>query len=259
MVKEIKTSLTAAELNIIEKLLLKHGSIVDFAMVFNELKATKSRQEVKNMVSALTKKGWLIRIKKGVFVISSISGRGSVELNQLTVAQIINRNSYVSFEAAWQYYGFFDQYLKTITSLSLNKTYVAKFQNWNFQYIKAKKLLYKDYKEFNIDGELVKVASKEKIIIDFLTYRRTINNIDLVIEKLKNYQQEFNVEKLIEIGLESSITVQRTLGFILDLVNINSEKLYQTVAKQKNYSIMTTGSTVFNAHWRIYVDKFFSK
>jgi len=43
-----------------------------------------------------------------------------------------------------------------------------------------------------MDGRLVKIALKEKVILDFLTYRRTINNINLVIEKLKNNKKEFN-------------------------------------------------------------------
>jgi len=258
MNKKYTTTLSSKELEIIEKLIVKHGNIVDLAMIYKILN-NKSNQEIKNIVSDLVKKGWLIRIKRGVFVISNIASRGTIEFSQLTVSQIIESDSYISFEAALQHYGLFDQYLRVITSIGKKKTYVTNFSDWTFKYIKAKKDLFNSYKEFNMDGQLVKIATKEKTILDFLTYRRTIGNIDLVIEKLKNYKNEFDIEQLIYLSKDCSITTIRTLGVILDLIDIDSSKLYGIVKNNKNYSFMTTSSDIFNAKWRIYVDKNFKK
>ncbi|PKL71948.1 hypothetical protein CVV26_03460 [Candidatus Kuenenbacteria bacterium HGW-Kuenenbacteria-1] len=257
MDKLYTTTLTSKELEIIEKLIARHGNVVDFIMIYNEFKKERSNQEVKNFVSKLVKKGWLIKIKKGVFAISSIASRGVIELNQLTIAQIINANSYVSFEAGLQHYGLFDQYLRVIASVGIKKTYNKKFADWTFKYIKTKKGLFFGFKEFNIDGRLIKIATKEKIIIDFLVYKRTVNNIDLIIEKLKNYKDEFDSNQLIKLSQNCSISVKRTLGIIFDLVGINSEKLYELVKKNRNHSFMTSKSNIFNAKWRIYIDKYF--
>ena len=258
MEKTNTTTLSGKELEIIEKLIAKHGNIVDLDMIY-KIMDTKSKQEVKNFVSGLVKKGWLVRIKRGTFAISDISSRGTTGLSQLTIAQIINDDSYVSFEAALQYYGLFDQYLRVITSIGKKKSYNTKFSSWTFKYIRTKEELFNNYKEFNMDGRLVKVALKEKIILDFLTYRRTSNNIDLIIEKLKSYKNDFDIQQLIEMSKNCSITVIRTLGVILDLAEINSDNLYEIVKDNKNHSFMTTKSDVFNAKWRIYVDKHFEK
>ena len=254
MDKKYTTTLSSKELEIIEKLITKYGNMVDLDMIYKIID-NKSNQEIKNTVSMLVKKGWLIRVKRGVFVISNISSRGTTELSQLTISQIIDNNSYISFEAALQHYGLFDQYLRIITSIGNKKTYSVEFNNWVFKYIKTKNYLFKDYKEFNMDGRLVKIATKEKIILDFLTYRRTISNIDLIIEKLKNHKNEFDINQLIEISKDYSMTAMRTLGFILDLMNINSDNLYKIVKNNKNHSFMTSTSDVFNAKWRIYIDK----
>jgi len=251
------TTLSGKELEIIEKLLAQYGNVVSFGVIYKILAKTKSRQEVKNMVSGLAKKGWLVRIKRGVYVISDISSRGTVLLSQLTIAQIINENSYISFEAALQYYGLFDQYLRVITSIGKKKSYTAKFSDWTFKYIKTKNNLFGNYKEFNLDGRLVKIATKEKAILDFLTYRRTASNIDLVVEKLKNYKGEFDLKKLIEISKNCSITVKRALGVVLDLAGLNSDEMHKDVEKNKNHSFMTATGRVFNAKWRIYIDKRF--
>ncbi len=256
MNKTYTTTLSSKELEIIEKLIAKHGNIVNLGMIYRILD-NKSNQEVKNTVSDLVKKGWLIRVKRGVFVVSDIASRGTIRLSQLTVSQIIDNDSYVSFEAALQHYGLFDQYLRIITSIGKKKKYTVKFSDWTFKYIKTKKDLFNNYKEYNIDGRLVKIATKEKVILDFLTYRRTIANIDLIIEKLKNYKDEFDIKQLIELSKKCSITTIRTLGVVLDLAEINSDNLYRILKNNKNHSFMTATSDTFNAKWRIYVDKNF--
>lgn len=258
MNKTYITTLSGKELEIIEKLIAEHGDVVDFSMIYEKFGKNREKQEIKNFISKLIKKGWLIRIKRGVFVVSDISGRGSIELGQLTIAQIIDNDSYISFEGALQHHGFFDQYLRVITSVGSKRAYTRKFSDWTFKYIKTKKGLFKDFKEYNIDGQLVKIASKEKAIIDFLTYRRTSHDFDLIIEKLINYRNEFDVQRFLETSKNCSITTKRILGLILDIANIDSSKLYEAVKVNKNHSFMTGTSDSFNAKWRIYTDKNFA-
>ena len=259
MDKIFRTTLTGKELEIIEKLILKHGNVVDFNMVYQAIGKKRSNQEIRNFISKLIKKGWFMKIKKGIYIISDIASRGNIELNQLAIAHIIDPNSYISFEAALQHYHMFDQYLKIIVSVGHKRTHLKQVSNWNFKYIKVKKGLFSDFKEFNIDGQLVKIASREKAIIDFLIYRRTEYSIDLIIEKIKDYQNDLDIDKLIQISKKCPITIQRTLGVVFDILNIDSQKLYKLVQKNKNYSFMTTPSKIFNAKWRIYLPSLIQK
>lgn len=254
MNKKHTKTLSGKELELIEKLIANHGNVVTFDMIFEKLRKNTEKQIVKNFVSNLVKKGWLIRIKKGVFAISDISGRGSIELSQLTIAQIIDQSSYISFEAALQHHGLFDQYLRVISSIGKKRTYTKKFSDWSFKYIKVKKELFGNFNEYNIDGHLLKIASKEKVIIDFLTYRRNSHDFDLVIEKLKSYSHEFKLDNIINISKKCSITTQRILGVILDLVEIDSSKLHNIVKSNRNHSCIRSSSNIFNAKWRIYID-----
>ena len=259
MSKIYTKSLSAKELELIERLILNHGNVVSFDMIYKKLTKNNGKQEIQNFVSKLVEKGWLIRIKRGVFAVSSIAGRGNIELSQLSIAQIINNESYISFEAALQHYGLFDQYLRVVTSVGKKRTYSRKFSDWTFKYVKVKKYLFSDFKEYNLDGMLVKVASKEKIILDFLTYRRNLYDIDLVVEKLRDYKNDFDIEHLITLSEECSITVKRTLGLIFDLLEINSDVLYEKIKNNKNHSFMTSKSDVFIAKWRIYASEKFIK
>ncbi|MCK9438482.1 hypothetical protein M0Q39_00165 [Patescibacteria group bacterium] len=257
MSKKNTITLSKSELKILEDLVLDYGSVVDFNMISKKIGKNKNKQEIKNIIGKLVKKGWLVRIKRGLFAVSDIYSRGSVTFSQQTIAQIIDVNSYVSFEGALQYYGMFDQYLKTITSIGLKRAYYKKFSNWVFRYIKSKKELFGDFKEYNIDGRLVKIAIREKAILDFLEYRRSFYSVDLVIERLKDYKNDIDMKKLISISKKYSLTSKRVLGFILDFLNYNSDDLYNEIKKNKNHSFMTSKSKNFNAKWRLYVDDYF--
>lgn len=252
------TTLSKKELKLLENLIKQYGNVVDFAMIRKELN-TSNKQIVKNLTSSLIKKGWLVRIKKGTFFISDISGRGLIDFNQLTIAQLLIKDSYVSFEAALQYYGLFDQYLSTIYSISDTKKSKKEFKDWKYVFCKTKKGQYGNFKEFNMDGYLIKIASKEKAIIDFLVYRRTANNIDLVLEKLKEHKDDFDFNSMVDLASNSSIVVKRSLGFLFDLIGIDSSELYKQIEKRRDYSLLCSKKELFNAKWRIYIDKYFEK
>ena len=260
MVKNNTASLSNKELDLIENLIFERGSLVTFDNIYQKLGKNKTKQEVKNIISKLVKKGWLVRIKKSTYIITEISDRGTINLNQLALAHIINNDSYISFEAALSHYGLFDQYLRTIKSIGKKRTYIYKYSNWIFKYFKVKDGMFGDYMEYSIDGQLVKVATKEKAIIDMLTYKRTIHSVDLVIEKLLTYKDEFDFKKIIEISKKSSITIKRILGFILDSINVDSNELYEDIKNNNNYSYMTKDSNLFNSKWRLYInEKFLNK
>jgi len=252
------TTLSKKELELLESLIKQYGNVVDFALISKELN-TSSKQIIKNLVSSLIKKGWLVRIKKGTFFISDISGRGLIDLNQLTIAQLLIKDSYISFEAALQYYGLFDQYLSKIYSISNTRKSKKEFKDWKYVFCKTKKGLYGGFKEFNMDGYLIKIASKEKAIIDFLIYRRTIHGMDLVLEKLKEHKNDFDFKLMISLASNSSIVVKRSLGFLFDLVGIDSSEPHKQIEKRRDYSLLCNKKEIFNAKWRIYIDKYFEK
>ncbi len=256
MYKSYTTTLSSKELRVIEMLLADYGNIVNFSAIYEKLSHDMGRQEVKNFVSKLVKKGWLIRVKRGIFVISSnIAGRGSIQLSQLTIAQILDEDSYVSFEGAWQFHGLFDQYLRLVTSVGKKRAYSRQLSDWIFKYIKFKKGLFFGFERYNIDGRLVNIASKEKAVLDFLTYRRDLHSVDLVIEKLREYRDDFDMDKLVQISQVCSITARRMLGVIFDLAGIDSSRLHEGIRDNKSHSFMTAGSDAYDAKWKIYIDK----
>jgi len=253
------TILSQKDAVLIENLIIKYGLFVNFEQIFSELRGEKSLQETKNIVGKLHRQGWLVRIKRGIYYISNLESRGSINISPIVIAQILVKDSYVSYEVALQNYGMFDQYLKTITSVSLKRVKTKEVQGINYKFIATNQSNYFGWKKFQIEGREVRIAEAEKAIMDILSFKRTISSIDLVLEKLREYKNNFNIEKINEFSEKQSITVKRILGFLMDKVNMDSDVICSQIKKTKSNSYMSKESRNFNAKWRLYYSDHFKQ
>lgn len=253
-----KTILSEKEFNLVENLISEYGVIVDFEQIFSQLKDRLGRQEARNLVSKLVENGWLVRIKKGVYYITTLESRGMATISELVIAQVLIADSYVSFESALQYHKMFDQHIRTVTSLSFKKKKEKLIQGTVYKFINTSEKNYYGWENVQIEGRSVKVATLEKAVLDMLAYNRTTHSIDLVMEKLREYKDNFNWERLNKFSQKQSVTVQRILGFLLDKIEVDSSYLYEMTSKSKGRSsYMTKDSKLFNAKWRLYYHSHF--
>lgn len=252
------TILSQKESELLENLIAKTGLFATFEQVVEELNSSMSRQEIRNLVSKLVKNGWLVRIKKGVYYITTLESRGTFNISGFIISQVLSADSYISCESALQHRGMFDQHLKTITGISLKKMSRKEIQGTTFEFITASKKNFYGWDEFEMEGCLVKIATAEKAILDMLNFRRTIHSIDLVLEKLKDYQNNFDIAKLNEFSKKQSVTVKRILGFLFDKTGIDSSYIYNLTKGESSNSHMTGDSKLFNAKWRLYYHNHFN-
>ncbi len=250
-----RTILSEKEYNLIEEIITQFSVIVTFEQIFSILKKRMSRQAAKNLLNKLVRNGWLVRIKKGVYAVSSLESRGFLTISTFKIAQVLNENSYVSFEAALQDHGMFDQMLKKVTSVSLKRHATKKAQDTIYQFVKAKEGLFFGWEEERVDNFLVKVATSEKAILDILAYNRNAYSVDIVLEKLKEYKNKFDLERLNKFCSKYSLTVQRITGFLLDKLKIDSTYLHALTKGNKSASFIGKDSKQFNSKWRLYYDK----
>ena len=247
-----RTILSEKELNLIEDIIAKFGIIVTFEQIYNILNGKRNRQAARNLVNKLTKNGWLVRIKKGVYAVASLESRGFLVTHAFKIAQTLISDSYISFEAALQHYGMFDQMLRTIVSISLKRRKIRDIQGITYRFIRVKKELFFGWEENRVENYVVNVATLEKAILDILMFKRNEYYLDLVYEKLKEYKNKFDLTLLNKFSSKCSKTVQRILGFFFDKLSIDSAYLYKLTTGNKGCSYMTKDSEKFNAKWRLY-------
>ena len=250
-----RTILSEKEYNLLEEIIAQFSAIVTFEQIFSILKKRMGRQAVRNLINKLVKNGWLVSIKKGVYAVSSLESRGLLTISTFKIARILNENSYVSFEAALQHHGMFDQMLRKITSVSLKRYAAKETQKTIYRFVKAKKNLFFGWEEEMVDNFLVKVATSEKAILDILAYNRNAYSVDIVLEKLREYKNKFNLELLNKFCGKHSLTVKRIMGFLFDKLKIDSTYLYALTKGKKSTSFINKDFKQFNAKWRLYYNQ----
>lgn len=249
------TILSEKDIKLIEKAIIKHGRILnihELTTIFQELYTDSSSH---NRINMLAKAGWFKRIKRGLYlIVDSLSARSQNDLSLYVIANSLAKESYVSLSYALNYYQMFDQYDKTITSITTKNSKKYNFDNNTYNFSKIKKGLYFGFIEKRENGKIIKIAEAEKALIDYLYLDTGFGSASLVFEKIKNYHKELDLSKLQTYAIRSGLTIIRKIGFILDTLHLDSEQTFSALKNKKGSSYFTTDSKLFNAKWRLYYD-----
>ncbi|MCF6241604.1 MAG: hypothetical protein L3J74_09695 [Bacteroidales bacterium] len=117
------------------------------------------------------------------------------------VANKIYNPSYISLESALTYYGLIPEASFSITSVSTLKTMIFSNNLANFYYASIKKEYFFAYRLIKHNQQVIKIADKEKAILDFLYLRKNIKTKEdieslrlnkVLINESLNFQKMFN-------------------------------------------------------------------
>ena len=254
----IGTGISEKELQNLETALARFGAVVSFEQLSEAFQ--EERTYLRKRISQFARKGWLFRIKKGVYVISDLHSRGSLSISQYAVVNLLVEPAYVSFESALQYHGLYDQLLSRVTSVATKQFQDRNIDGYTFSFVKTLPIYFYGWESHSVDGQTVKIAFKEKALVDLIQYHRSRYSVDLIFEKLNDFTHEFDLDKLIEFSLQSTIATQRILGFVLDRLGVDTEKLTEVLKNHHGTSRITSSDdNIFDSKWRLYYDRYFER
>lgn len=250
--------LTSAQLQVIEELIATYGLVVTTKQVL-DLLHFETEESKYRFVSQLAEAGWLVRIKQGLYQIADVSSLGTLTLSRFAIAHLLLPESYVSFQAALQFHGLFDQGLKSVSCVALRQKRQVTLQGITYYFVRAQQDAYMGFATHAIDGQQVRIAQAEKALIDLMQFRRSGHTVDLVLEILRDNHHRLNLDRLIDLALLSPISVQRIFGFLLDGLGLEHSALLATARQSTSVSKLTSQSDQYNGDWRLYYDPFFTR
>ena len=254
-----QTILSQKQSELLENLIGKYGLIVSSEQVIEFAKSNWDHQQAKNLITKLVKDGWLIRIKRGLYAISGLTGRGFLSVSPYVVANLLVKDSYVSFESALQFHNMFDQLMSKTVSVGLKMYKTVQLNNMEYGFVKTKKGLYFGFIEAPMEEHVARIATAEKALIDMVNFRKSKLTIDTVIEKIINHKRNLDFNRLNEYLPQFSGTTVKIFGLIFDLLGINSDLLYEFSKRKRGTNWMLPGDRKFNAKWRLYYDDYFDR
>jgi len=243
------------DLKLIEQILINEGRVVTTKQLMLYL---ENYSDVNKKISSLINKGLLVKLKKGTYYIAKIGSLGFTSMSNYKIASIIGEQSYVSFEGALKYHGLFDQGINKYRSISLNQYISKKLEETTYEYVKVKKEMFFGFNLEEVDGGNARIASVEKALLDILEYKRTINTVSIVLEKINLYQHEIKFDRLYKYAKSFSQTAIKTLGLLLDFLDLDSTN-FEKLVKKESTSRMLKNSDKFNNKWRLYYNSAIEK
>jgi len=130
--------------------------------------------DTRQKVSMLEKNGEIIRLKKGLYVVSpEIS---DMMISTELIANHLYAPSYVSMETALRYYGLIPEavYLMRSMTLKQSRTFVNSFGRFEFLST-SRKSYYIGIKSGECEGSYFQIATPEKALCDLVAQTRGIN------------------------------------------------------------------------------------
>jgi len=155
----------------------------------------KDRNYLKILLSRYSRKGKIIRLKRGLYVtknfIDDAQAKGTFSSYLEFLATVIYSPSYLSLEYILYKHNILTEVPVNFTLITTNKT--AKFTNkvGSFFYHKIKDSLFAGFKIIEKQGFFIYEATKAKALFDSLYLRK-----NLLVDKKAMEELRFNVENL---------------------------------------------------------------
>jgi predicted transcriptional regulator of viral defense system len=247
--------LSTKDANLLERVIASYGHIAHFHELKEVFGDDKKDSEIRQRVARLAKQGWLVRIKKGLYVVvSDITSLAENNVSLLRISNALNHDSYVSLSSAFFHYGLVDQLLTTVTAITNQKTRKFRFQDFTFTFSKVREDFYFGFSESRVEGKLVRIADLEKVVLDYLYLKNDAYSLNLLWEKISENADRFDFSKLRDYALRCNLRLRRTTGFLLDLLEADARQLHDSITEHRGYSLMTSDSATFDTKWRLYYD-----
>ena len=252
-----KTTLAVKDGELLEVLIAKYGKMATAKQIEAEAKGVWDYQQMHNRIQQLVKNGWLFRIKRGLYAINDLSSRGFLSISPYVIAGLLVENSYVSFEAALNYRGMFDQFVQQCSSVSLKQHKETILESIQYRFIKTQEKFFIGWEQVEIENMSARIASAEKALVDLIHFRTGKYVVDLVIEKLQTHEKDLNIENLIHFASLASQKTMKIFGLVFDLLEWDSQELLQLLMGTRSTHWISSNDKTFNAKWRLYYDQYF--
>lgn len=145
-----------------------------------------SPQALKNQFSQWQKRGWLIRLRRGFYLLSDQDR--AVTPSALYLANQLYPPSYLSLEYALGHYGLIPEAVAQITSVTTRKTKIFRNRWGDFRYRHLAQNLFWGFEAIKDEnGYTVLMAGPEKALLDFFYFHKSALPRDG-----KNYLQLFS-------------------------------------------------------------------
>ncbi len=217
----MKTSLSTKESKLLLKLAWEKKRLVSLPEIIRVLKV--SRNHAYKLASVLCKKRWLERLKSGSYQVIPMEGgpKRITEMNPYVIGRLLRKPYFFSYATANTHYGFSAQVYGTLFAALKGRRRSLSIRSTKIQFVTLSESKFFGFTEVEVMGEKVKMAEKEKALLDSLDKPQYAGGIEEVFSAFNRAKGKIDHKKMVDYAIRFRTTalVQR-LGFMADFLKI---------------------------------------
>jgi predicted transcriptional regulator of viral defense system len=202
-----------------------------------------SPKKAADILDTLTRKGRLIQIQRGKYILVPIKAPNQQWTpNEFVVAALWMGAIpyYIGYFTMYNYWGFTDQIPQTIFILNTRKSGKKVIGNVKYEAVKIDQRKYFGVQRVIIEDEEVRISDKERTLVD-LVYK-PIGSFDNVRKTLKDSLGKIDLKKFIGyLTRFPVVSVRKRAGFILEDIGYESQllrKLKWSLENDRTYVVL---------------------
>jgi len=235
----MKRDLSKQEYSLLSELALQQRKFVTPSEAAEILDTTLDNTY--RILSRLHKKGWLERIKRGIYLIVPLEGQLGWAEHEFVYASKLVSPYYISYRTALSYWGLTEQLPRVVFIATTKRHRNLEFQGTLFQFVAVHPRKFFGYQTVTINGVEIQVADPEKTIIDCLDQEAYSGGIVEISKALLEGRQDLDPEKLSAYALQmGSRALIRRLGYLLDLLEMGNTRQLLTAVDHNGHAFLST-------------------
>lgn len=187
----------------------------------------------------LVRSGWLVRLRKGLYVISSATP-GTSPVHEFEIAMALVSPAAISHWSAMHYHGLTDQaprkvFVLTTTAASVprrptgkTKDRVEGYSVWGvlYQFVQTKPDRYFGTEKVWVGEARVTITDAERTLVDGLSMPQYCGDFAEVVHAFEGRGEQLDVERIVGYALRLDAATAKRLGWVLEELGFTEEQLH---------------------------------
>ena len=220
--ENVRAGLTRNESLLLSSLSEKGKTIFRIEDVVNELRC--SYKYAKVLANNLTKKKWVIVLRRGVYLIVPLSAgvRSYYTEHEFVIASYLVSPYYIAYWSALNFYGFTEQTPFTVFVATTRRAKTREVLNSKYSFITLSKRKFFGFEPTAVSTYKINISDREKTLADALDHPEYCGAVPEVAKSLWNAKEKVSVEKIASYAERMGNTaIVKRLGYLVESLNIS--------------------------------------
>lgn len=232
MTQKERNNQTSARLELLSNLGAQHGRIITVEQARKDAaEFGLSENYVRQALHHLERAGWITRLKRGTYALTSPLFAAPEPLHEFEIAMHLVEPAAISHWTAMHYHGLTEQIPRTVYVLTTKtwrprqrhsknpRVYTIDGHNYEFVQVKPDRFFGIDSVWIgNQNHQRVQITDGERTLIDGLIRPQYCGDFGTVVEAIHDHIEELYLDKLVDYALRIDAATCKRLGWVLSQV-----------------------------------------